>query len=147
MSSPPLFYHKSPREVGFILTSSVHWYFTLKHNRETFRNISKCFLPTWHEDYTRCIEKPLIISGWWYTAETITGATTGGQSGPRRVLMYDVSADRSEVIWQSAVVSEVGFSRLVTQLIESGQTNGETRNELCSRGTLRELGPSSRNDA
>lgn len=72
--------HSCAREGEQPLSDSPHWYFTLTHNRETFRNVSRCFLPTWHTDYTRCIDKPLIISGWWYTAETITGATTGGTS-------------------------------------------------------------------
>ena len=62
-----------------LIRISPHWYFTLEHNRETLRNASRCFLPAWHSNYTRCIDKPLVVSGWWYTAEAITGATTGGE--------------------------------------------------------------------
>ncbi|WWC69545.1 uncharacterized protein I206_103487 [Kwoniella pini CBS 10737] len=66
-----------------------HWYFTLQHNLETLRNISSCFLPVTDPDWRLCHEKPLILSGWWYTAEVITGATTG------------------EVIWQSSIVKQL----------------------------------------
>ncbi|WWC61213.1 uncharacterized protein I303_103793 [Kwoniella dejecticola CBS 10117] len=66
-----------------------HWYFTLIHNRETLRNISMCFLPVSDPDWRLCHEKPLILSGWWYTAEVITGATTG------------------EVIWQSSITKQL----------------------------------------
>ncbi|KAK8869891.1 hypothetical protein IAR55_000459 [Kwoniella newhampshirensis] len=72
-----------------------HWFFTRDHNIETLRNITRCFLPVSSPDYTPCHEKPLIVSGWWYTAETLDGATTG------------------EVIWQSSLVkqlSTLGYS-------------------------------------
>lgn len=62
------------------LTGSEHWEFTREHNVETFRNISKCFLPTWHGDYRQCIAKPLILSGYRPTAEVLLGKTTRGQS-------------------------------------------------------------------
>ncbi|WWC90108.1 uncharacterized protein L201_005041 [Kwoniella dendrophila CBS 6074] len=66
-----------------------HWYFTKEHNLSTLRNISSCFLPLNDPGWKPCHEKPLIVSGWWYTAETITGATTG------------------EVIWQSSIVKQL----------------------------------------
>ncbi|WVR05095.1 hypothetical protein IAU60_002107 [Kwoniella sp. DSM 27419] len=63
-----------------------HWYFTRPHNIETLRNISRCFLPVSDPAYTKCPEKPLIVSGWWYTAEVITGGTSG------------------ETIWQTSIM-------------------------------------------
>ncbi|OCF39474.1 hypothetical protein I317_06749 [Kwoniella heveanensis CBS 569] len=65
------------------------WWFTRDHNLDTLRNMTRCFLPVIDPEFMPCPEKPLIISGWWYTAETITGATTG------------------EVIWQSSVVKQL----------------------------------------
>ncbi|OCF71955.1 hypothetical protein I204_07218 [Kwoniella mangroviensis CBS 8886] len=66
-----------------------HWYFTKQHNIDTLRNISECFLSVTDPNWKPCHEKPLILSGWWYTAEVITGATTG------------------EVIWQSSVTKQL----------------------------------------
>ncbi|WVQ78014.1 hypothetical protein IAT38_000095 [Cryptococcus sp. DSM 104549] len=72
-----------------------HWGFTQQHNIETLRNLTRCFLPVAHADYTPCREKPLVVSGWWYSAETLTKATTG------------------EVIWQRAIIKQlamIGYS-------------------------------------
>ncbi|WVF72286.1 hypothetical protein IAT40_007098 [Kwoniella sp. CBS 6097] len=65
------------------------WWFTRDHNLQTLRNLTRCFLEVTNPEFTPCPEKPLIISGWWYTAETVTGSTTG------------------EVIWQSSVVKQL----------------------------------------
>ncbi|RXK38323.1 hypothetical protein M231_04365 [Tremella mesenterica] len=66
-----------------------HWYFTKEHNLATFRNVSRCFLPQWHEDYKPCPDKPLIISGWWYTAVVVVGGTSG------------------ETIWQASLYKQL----------------------------------------
>ncbi|WRT67044.1 uncharacterized protein IL334_004010 [Kwoniella shivajii] len=66
-----------------------HWYFTKQHNIDTLRDLTFCFLPITDANWMPCHEKPLIVSGWWYTAEVITGATTG------------------EVIWQGSVVKQL----------------------------------------
>ncbi|WVQ78015.1 hypothetical protein IAT38_000096 [Cryptococcus sp. DSM 104549] len=67
-----------------------HWGFTHEHNLATLRNLTRCFLPAAHPDFTPCHEKPLIIAGWWYTAESLTKATTG------------------EVIWMRAILKMLG---------------------------------------
>ena len=79
---------------------SDHWYFTLKHNRETFYNVSRCFLPVSHANYTKCPDRPLILSGWWYTAVALTGGTSG------------------EVIWQTSVIRQ--FRQLGYDFVSMG---------------------------
>ncbi|WVQ78016.1 hypothetical protein IAT38_000097 [Cryptococcus sp. DSM 104549] len=88
----------------------LHWWFTRDHNIATLQDISKCFLPVAHPDWKACHEKPLIVSGWWYTAEVITGATTG------------------EVIWQSSVtkqLSALGYSFIAVGPYGNWQTVAE----------------------
>lgn len=74
---------------GVTAHNSPHWYFTREHNKTTLRKLLKCFLPLSHAEYTVCPHKPLILSGWWYSAEVITKATTG------------------EVIWQTGLMKQV----------------------------------------
>ncbi|ODN84711.1 hypothetical protein L202_00602 [Cryptococcus amylolentus CBS 6039] len=66
-----------------------HWYFAVDHNVDTFTKMSKCFLPVSDPDYTPCPEKPLVLSGWWYTATVLTETTTG------------------EVVWQRSVLEQL----------------------------------------
>nr|ODN81216.1 hypothetical protein L203_05722 [Cryptococcus depauperatus CBS 7841] len=68
-----------------------HWYFTVEHNRETLQNMTRCFLPVADPNYISCPERPLVLSGWWYTAEVLNGATTG------------------EVMWQRSVVKQLAM--------------------------------------
>lgn len=56
---------------------SEHWYFTRNYNIALFGNISQCYLPEWHDDFKACPPKPLILDGWWYSAMTIQGGTSG----------------------------------------------------------------------
>ena len=65
---------------------SPHWYFTVEHNLQVLHTLLLCFLPPSHPSSKNCPPKPLVLSGWWYTAEVITGATTG------------------EVIWQTGLM-------------------------------------------
>ncbi|ODO11552.1 hypothetical protein I350_00333 [Cryptococcus amylolentus CBS 6273] len=64
-----------------------HYHFAIDHNIATLEVMLKCFLPTSDPEYTPCHERPLIISGWWYTAAVLTDSTTG------------------EVVWQRSIVS------------------------------------------
>jgi len=68
--------------------SSATWAFTARHNIPTLQTLLHCFLPQSHVNYTACPPKPVILSGWWYTAEVITEATTG------------------EVIWQTGLMEQ-----------------------------------------
>lgn len=85
---------------------SSHWWFTNTYNIEVFQNVSRCFLPTHHDDYTPCPDKPLIISGWWYSAEVVSGGTSGEVSDavygvqdlPGRVL-HPVSTRWIDFMW------------------------------------------------
>ncbi|WVQ78012.1 hypothetical protein IAT38_000093 [Cryptococcus sp. DSM 104549] len=88
----------------------THWWFTVDHNVETLEHISKCFLPVTDPEWIACHEKPLILSGWWYTAEVLTGATTG------------------EVIWMSSVVkqlAQLGYSYIAVGPWGNWQTVAE----------------------
>jgi len=53
------------------------------------RKLLLCFLPPSHANYTSCPPKPLILSGWWYSAQVVTAATTG------------------EVIWQTGLMKQL----------------------------------------
>lgn len=64
---------------------SDHWYFTRPHNTATLEKLLDCF-----STYpSPCPPRPLIISGWWYTAEVTTRGTSG------------------EVIWQKGIMKFV----------------------------------------
>ena len=65
--------------------ASQYWGFTREHNIETLKNLTQCFLPITHHDYRPCPPKPLIVNGYWYSAEVILGGTSG------------------ETIWQTGV--------------------------------------------
>lgn len=124
---------------------SPHWFFTLQHNRETFRNVSRCFLPTWHTDYTRCIDKPLVISGWWYTAETITGATTGGEQLKLFFSEHSANSGRGHLAILSGKLSLVQSKKASAEIL--GQAAQNAWDELCRRRAVRELGRGGRDDA
>jgi hypothetical protein len=81
-----------------ILYCSSHWWFTISYNIQVFQNVSRCFLPTHHENYTSCPDKPLIISGWWYSAEVVSGGTSGEVSD---VAMGSTAAPRSSEFHRS----------------------------------------------
>ncbi|TYJ57167.1 hypothetical protein B9479_002082 [Cryptococcus floricola] len=66
-----------------------HYHFAIDHNIATLEVMLKCFLPTSDPEYTPCHEKPLIISGWWYTAAVLTDSTTG------------------EVVWQRSITQQL----------------------------------------
>jgi hypothetical protein len=67
------------------LIASDHWYFTRPHNIATLEALLDCFT-----SYpSTCPARPLIISGWWYTAEVPSSATSG------------------EVIWQKGIMQFV----------------------------------------
>jgi hypothetical protein len=89
---------------------SSHWWFTNTYNIQVFQSVSRCFLPTHHDDYTPCPDKPLIISGWWYSAEVVSGGTSGEVSDSdalhrayllRRIVhsCLDGSTSRGVVSW------------------------------------------------
>lgn len=59
---------------------SPHWYFVRDYNIATFTNISECFLPDDHPRARQCPPRPLIIDGWWYSAEVPLGGTPGEAS-------------------------------------------------------------------
>ncbi|ODO03375.1 hypothetical protein L198_02221 [Cryptococcus wingfieldii CBS 7118] len=66
-----------------------HYHFAIDHNIATLEVMLRCFLPTSDAEYTPCHEKPLIISGWWYTAAVLTDSTTG------------------EVVWQRFITQQL----------------------------------------
>ncbi|CAD6573643.1 MAG: hypothetical protein TREMPRED_000875 [Tremellales sp. Tagirdzhanova-0007] len=53
------------------------WYFTSAHNIATLNNLTECFLPIAHPSFAACPDRPLVISGWWYTAVVLAGDTSG----------------------------------------------------------------------
>ncbi|ODN73519.1 hypothetical protein L202_08019 [Cryptococcus amylolentus CBS 6039] len=67
----------------------MHWRCTIEHNLDTLKNMSKCFLPVSDPNFTPCPERPLVISGWWYTAVVLAGGTSG------------------ETIWQRSIVDRL----------------------------------------
>ncbi|WVQ78011.1 hypothetical protein IAT38_000092 [Cryptococcus sp. DSM 104549] len=75
-----------------------HWGFTRDHNLEALSNITRCFLPVAHPDFTPCHEKPLVIAGWAYTSYVLRGDTSG------------------EVIWQTSLLDQLqilGYSIII----------------------------------
>ena len=79
---------------------SGYWGWTRTGNLVTLAKVLRCFLPTSHADYTPCPRKPLILSGWWYTAVALTGGTSG------------------EVIWQTSVIRQ--FRQLGYDFVSMG---------------------------
>ncbi|WVQ78013.1 hypothetical protein IAT38_000094 [Cryptococcus sp. DSM 104549] len=68
-----------------------HWHFARDHNIETLGNLTRCFLPVAHPDFTPCPDKPLVIASYWYAAQVLEHATTG------------------ESIWMAAVMKQLAM--------------------------------------
>ncbi|KAK4683567.1 hypothetical protein P7C73_g6676, partial [Tremellales sp. Uapishka_1] len=67
----------------------LSWPLTHRHVLTTLEVLLQCFLPLTAEDHTTCPERPVVLSGYWYTAEAWRNGTTG------------------EVIWMTSIVNQV----------------------------------------
>lgn len=67
-----------------LISASDHWYFTEKDNIEVFERLLGCFstFPS------PCPPKPLILSGWWYTAMGIGSGISGEAIWMKGILEY-----------------------------------------------------------
>lgn len=62
------------------------WTFALEHNLQALRKLSACFLPEIDPLHAACPARPLVISGFWWTATQLDGDTAG------------------EAVWQGSLV-------------------------------------------
>ncbi|KAI9638396.1 uncharacterized protein MKK02DRAFT_10347, partial [Dioszegia hungarica] len=81
------------------LREHQHWWFTYEPNVATLYNLTRCFLPTDHANYTRCPDRPVIVNGYWWSAMTIHHGTSG------------------EVIWQESVLKQFESYGIMTLFV------------------------------